>query len=109
MTIQNYVKDVLESSGYKLIEENFKYKNGEIDLIMKHGEFIVFVEVKSRWNINVFEALSNLKRKRLKLSIDHWLNLKNMQNLIWRVDFVGVEISKYGFKLEHEQFIDLER
>jgi|AACY02.14.fsa_nt_gi putative endonuclease len=38
----------LQSSGLKLINRNFTCKYGEIDLIMQHQDFLVFVEVRFR-------------------------------------------------------------
>ena len=38
----------LEEKGYVFVAANYRYKRGEIDLIMRDGEILVFVEVKSR-------------------------------------------------------------
>lgn len=38
----------LQRHGLKLVEENFRCKAGEIDLIMREGEALVFVEVRQR-------------------------------------------------------------
>lgn len=38
----------LQSKGHKLMETNFRYKYGEIDLIMQDGKTLVFVEVRLR-------------------------------------------------------------
>ena len=38
----------LKQLGYKILEENFRNRLGEIDIIAKDGETIVFVEVKAR-------------------------------------------------------------
>jgi putative endonuclease len=40
--------DFLESQGYAIIERNFLCKAGEIDIIARHQEDLVFVEVKAR-------------------------------------------------------------
>lgn len=41
-------KQYLESLGYEILEENFYAKGGEIDLIGRESEYLVFVEVKYR-------------------------------------------------------------
>ena len=38
----------LKKKGYKIVEQNYKNKIGEIDIICKDGEELVFVEVKTR-------------------------------------------------------------
>lgn len=38
----------LESKGYEVLIRNYRYKHAEIDLIVRKGSFIVFVEVKTR-------------------------------------------------------------
>lgn len=40
--------DYLRSKGYEILVRNYRHKHGEIDLIVKKGPFIVFVEVKTR-------------------------------------------------------------
>lgn len=38
----------LEQRGYRIMEYNFRCRSGEIDIIAKDGEYLVFVEVKYR-------------------------------------------------------------
>jgi len=38
----------LEAAGYEILEAGFRYGRVEIDLIVKEGECLVFVEVKTR-------------------------------------------------------------
>ncbi|HED35221.1 MAG TPA: YraN family protein [Gammaproteobacteria bacterium] len=40
----------LKQNGLKLIEKNFYSRFGEIDLIMQHGDALVFIEVRYRKN-----------------------------------------------------------
>ena len=42
----------LESQGMKIVEKNFRCRQGEIDLIGFHGEYLAFVEVKYRAGIH---------------------------------------------------------
>src|SRR5262245_51868646 len=45
---ENEAANYLQSKGYQVIMRNYRYKHAEIDLIVKKGNFIVFVEVKTR-------------------------------------------------------------
>lgn len=38
----------LEKEGYVVIQQNFRCRRGEIDIIAKEGKYLVFVEVKYR-------------------------------------------------------------
>lgn len=39
--------------GYRILKRNYRYSNkGEVDIVAKDGEYLVFVEVKNRKNLN---------------------------------------------------------
>ena len=40
--------DYLKSQGYEILEYNFFSRYGEIDIVARHGEYLVFAEVKFR-------------------------------------------------------------
>ena len=46
----------LRFRGYSLLERNYSCRGGEIDIVAKKGNFIVFVEVKLRKNADFAEA-----------------------------------------------------
>jgi putative endonuclease len=39
---------LLVDAGYRIVERNFRCKAGELDVIARDGEVLVFVEVRSR-------------------------------------------------------------
>lgn len=47
-TYEDKACEYLEQKGYKIIERNFRAYKGEIDIIAKDGQYLVFVEVKFR-------------------------------------------------------------
>ena len=60
--------DFLKKKGYKILEINYKNKIGEIDVIAKDGDYIVFVEVKSRLSGafgHPFEAIDERKQQKI--------------------------------------------
>lgn len=40
--------DFLTSKGFEIMHRNYRYKHSEIDLIVKKGNWLIFVEVKTR-------------------------------------------------------------
>lgn len=60
--------DYLHSQGCQLIERNVRFRVGEIDLVVKHGNCLVFVEVRGRAENSMESAEVALPlAKRLKL------------------------------------------
>jgi putative endonuclease len=86
---------LLKSKGYKIIERNYRYGKGEIDIIAKDPEdgFTVFVEVKSRKNLNFGEpeyAITKSKIKQLKKMAELYLYDKNIEELNCRFDVIAI-------------------
>jgi putative endonuclease len=79
----------LKKKGYKIIERNFKTKYGEIDIIAKDGETIVFIEVKARKNQNFGspkESITYTKIKKISKSALFYLKSSKQMNKKARFD-----------------------
>lgn len=64
---EDRVCDYLIEHGYTILRRNFRIRGGEIDIIAENGDFIIFVEVKTRKQdsmVRGFEAV-NLRKQRL--------------------------------------------
>jgi putative endonuclease len=88
----------LQKLGYRLIERGYTTRFGELDLIMLDGDFIVFVEVKTRKNADYGEArefVSAAKQKRCRTTASIWLNSHPTDELQPRFDVVEV-YAPYG-------------
>ncbi len=58
----------LRKQGYKIIEQNYKTPFGEIDIIARHNDALVFIEVKTRESIEFglpFESVTRSKRRKI--------------------------------------------
>jgi len=100
----------LEAKGFILLQRNYYIKGGELDLIFKDKDFIVFVEVKSlseNKDRDIYSTLSKLKKKRILKTINNWLYKNKMQHLPWRLDFVGITGVNNQEAIEHFEFISL--
>lgn len=68
--------EYLQKRGYQLLEKNYRCRYGELDLILRKGELIVFAEVKLRKNDGfspAAEAVTPAKRERLRKAASLWL------------------------------------
>lgn len=66
----------LEASGCRLIARNARYPEGELDLIVRERDAVVFVEVRMRRSASFGGAAASvdvLKQKRLARAAQHWL------------------------------------
>ena len=85
----------LQQQGLRLIEKNYRCRNGEIDLVMQDKEQIVFVEVRYRKNKDYGTAVDSIdqnKVKKLILTAQHYLNI-NKLDVPARFDVVGFDTS----------------
>lgn len=106
-----FVKKKLILKGFLHVESNFNCKHGEIDLIMRDKNELVFIEVKSLNKsslYNIYSTISNSKRISITKAVNQWLLKKSMLDCSWRVDFAGVVDSKTGFKFVfYEKYYDI--
>lgn len=69
-------REFLEARGLRLVRANFLCRHGEIDLVMRDGETIVFVEVRYRRNGAFGGALGSVtmaKRRKLVSAAHLWM------------------------------------
>ncbi len=108
---EKLAKKFLIGKGYKIIQENFKVRKGEIDIIGRQGKKLVFIEVKTRTN-SAFgypeEALTYTKKQRIRRAALRYL-LKTGYNDPWQVELVAIELNQRLNRAEirHYQDIDL--
>lgn len=64
----------LAAKGYRTLARRWKSPSGEIDLVVKRGKLIVFVEVKARGNLDAAAfAVLPRQRKRITAAAEAWL------------------------------------
>lgn len=94
----------LKDRGYSVIERNWRCSIGEIDLIARHKNFLVFVEVKTRNGSGFghpFEAITAKKVLRMRRLSAKWVADHNLQELNLRLDAIAVLISGGKVSIEH--------
>lgn len=95
---EDYALKFLTQKGLRLIERNFSCYFGEIDLIMRDTEHIVFVEVRSRTRSrygNAADSVTPDKIKRLIRSATIYLQFHRLlHNANSRFDLVAIDFTK---------------
>ncbi len=72
-------RQYLQAQGYQILEENFRNKIGEIDLIARDGKTVCFVEVKTRDSLDQgqpYEAVNAWKIRKLSQMAASYLKYK---------------------------------
>lgn len=91
---EGFARRFLEGRGYSILESNYRGKYGEIDLVAREGECLVFVEVKSR-RTGAFgrpeESVTEAKQQKLVQAALEYMQIKELEEGEWRIDVVGIE------------------
>jgi putative endonuclease len=96
----------LAASGYRLLHRNWRWRRGELDLVVEKDGEIVFVEVKARRS-HTFgtpeEAVTRAKQRKLVQTAYAYLARERRQNAPWRIDVIALDLSAQGevIRLEH--------
>lgn len=87
--------DYLKRQGYRILKQNFYCKMGEIDIVARDEEYIVFVEVKYRKTKSkgsAAEAVNFNKMRKICRSADVWLMLNKCPgDVSVRFDVIAIE------------------
>lgn len=85
--------DFLSGHGLTLVERNFRCKVGEIDLVMRHRDCLVFVEVRRRESLEYGGAIASVtpaKQRRMVRAAQFYL-LRYRQPPLCRFDVVAID------------------
>ena len=83
----------LRKLGYKIVARQYRNRFGEIDIIARDGQQIVFVEVKTRSSTNAgepFEAVNRRKQQKLTNLALAWMKKKRRMDCSARFDVVSI-------------------
>lgn len=101
---ENIAVKFLEKNNYLIISKNFLCNQGEIDIIAKKEEEIIFIEVKTRTNKkygNPREAVTFYKKNHIWKSAKYFLYINNLMNRYIRFDVIEIFINKNKTYINH--------
>src|SRR2546423_8714677 len=94
---ENLACRFLKKNGYKILYRNFRGRTGgQIDIVCRDQDTLVFVEVKTRGSEQFgrpFEALRHDQRQRISRGGLAWLRMLDNPEILFRFDVVEVIIS----------------
>ena len=93
----------LINNGYKLIIRNFRCRQGEIDIIAKDKDEIVFIEVKTRRNTNYgypIDAVDKRKQKHILNASKYYIYKNKLEKRKIRFDVIEI-YKKDKFYINH--------
>jgi putative endonuclease len=95
---ENLACRFLRRNGYKILYRNFRGRTGgEIDIVCRERDTLVFVEVKTRTSEDFgrpFDAVDRNKQKRISRGGLAWLRLLDDPDILFRFDVVEVIIAE---------------
>lgn len=84
----------LQEKGWTLVAKNYRHRRGEIDLVMRDGDTLVFVEVKLRRNANFGHPetfVDQAQSERIAGAADHYVHAADWEGNI-RFDIVAITL-----------------
>lgn len=87
----------ISKKGFEIMDTNFWRRGGEIDIIAKNNEYIVFIEVKFRSGLKngyPSEAVNIKKQSHIIQAAKEYILIKNIENMNFRFDVI--ELLKIG-------------
>lgn len=83
----------LQNKGWEILDRNYYSGHSEIDIIARHGEVIVFLEVKMRSTTQFgkpVEFVNEQKIEHVFRAAEHWAREQELQHSPMRFDVIGI-------------------
>jgi len=89
----------LKKRGYHIEETNYRCPEGEIDIVARHRDYLVFVEVRTKRSLafgTPEESITAAKREKLRKLAAYYRQTHDRLPQLWRIDVVAVELDTRG-------------
>ncbi len=90
---ENLAVRFLKKRGYRIIRRNFTCRAGEIDIIARDGDTLVFVEVKSRRSSDVASpelSVTPVKQRRISMAAVEFRRRRRLFDINCRFDIISI-------------------
>ena len=85
--------EYLEGQGYRILQYNYRCRQGEIDIVARDGEYLVFCEVKFRTDSSgglPEEAVDFKKQRVISKCALYYITVNGLSGTPCRFDVVGI-------------------
>ncbi len=85
----------LKKKGYSILETNYRCREGEIDIIARQKDCLIFIEVRTKSNLEFGtpeESITETKMRHLEQAAQHYRQNHDKLPDLWRIDLVAVEL-----------------
>ena len=97
--------EYLINQGYEILERNYRTKFGEMDIVARKGDTVVFVEVKTRRSTGFGlprEAVNTRKQMNYYRLGEYYIQAhRQLKDVNYRFDVMEVYKVGEGFRVEH--------
>ncbi len=94
---ERLASEYLRKNGYRILETNYRCRVGEIDIVARDKNYLVFVEVRTRTGSGFGTPEASIgitkKEKLVSLALAYLQSLRNSPSL-WRIDVVAIELDQ---------------
>ncbi len=89
---ENLVTQFLKKQSFKILEQNYRTKFGEVDIIAQKKDVLAFVEVKTRKNeyFPTSMVVNYSKQKKIINAAKHFILKNNISDVVYRFDIATV-------------------
>ncbi|HBS47984.1 TPA: YraN family protein [Candidatus Dependentiae bacterium] len=100
---ENYVAKFLENKGFKILEQNFRTRFGEIDIIAQKEDVVAFIEVKTRKNLyfQIASVVTHSKQKKIIATAKRYIVENNIYDKICRFDVATIIYNETKMEIEY--------
>lgn len=97
--------EYLKRLRYRILERNYRKSFGEVDIIAKDMETVVFIEVKTRQSARFgspFEAVDTRKQRQISKVAQEYLQTQGSTDVSARFDVIAIRVDRdNSFSIDH--------
>ncbi|TET27020.1 MAG: YraN family protein [Dehalococcoidia bacterium] len=96
---EKLARDFLKKKGYRITESNYRCPEGEIDIVARYRDHLVFIEVRTKTSLEFGcpeESITPLKMAKLRAVAAYYRQAHHNLPRLWRIDVVAIELNQKG-------------